>query len=305
MPRMSPRVPLVLAAAAVATALLTAGPASAQVRDTTPPAITFTVPAEGQVFASDQGNVPTVFTCHDDTDPTPRCEGPAFIDTTQVGDHIFTVTGTDATGNSAPQFVHYRVVDMIPPQITITVPTPNQHFPQHTAQDATFNCTDTGGSLIDTCATASALNGDTSTGIDTSTPGPHVLDVVAIDGAGNRTTMSVPYIVDPALEFDPDLDHNSQSVLSAAVPALKRLAHGKRATISVQGARPNSRVAVRVTGRHGKTVATGSGRVGANAAVTFTLRAKHRRLVRGRLHLFVTVTGTDGRVSRRNRFVRV
>jgi hypothetical protein len=39
--------------------------------------------------------------------------------------------------------------------------------------------------------------------------------------------------------------------------------------------------------------------------VSFTLRAKHRRLVRGRLHLFVTVTGTDGRVSRRNRFVRV
>ena len=291
-----PRAFLALAAAAVATAL-SAAPAAAQVVDTTPPDITVTVPAEGQVFASDQGNVPTAFTCRDDTDPAPRCEGPAFIDTTQVGDQVFTVTGTDRTGNSAPKLVHYRVVDMIPPQITITSPTPGQHFPLHSTQDATFNCTDTGGSLIDQC--------EGTQNVDTSQLGAHTFDVLAIDGAGNRTTMSVPYVVDPVLVFDPDLDHNSQSVLNAAVPALKRLAHGSRATISVQGARPNSRVAVRVTGRHRKTVATGSGRVGADATVKLTLRAKSRRLLRGRLHLFVTVTGTDGRVSRRNRFVRV
>src|SRR3954453_21457431 len=130
MRRMSPRVPLLLAATAVAT-VLAAGPAAAQVADTTPPDITVTVPGEGQVFASDQGNVPTAFTCRDDTDPSPRCEGPAFIDTTQVGDQLFTVTGTDRTGTSAPKLVHYRVVDMIPPQIAISAPTPGQHFPLH------------------------------------------------------------------------------------------------------------------------------------------------------------------------------
>jgi hypothetical protein len=192
---------------------------------------------------------------------------------------------------------------MIPPTIVISAPTPNQHFPLHSSQDASFTCSDVGGSLIDQCN--SLQTGDASQNIDTSQVGPQVFGVVAIDGAGNRTTMSVPYVVDPVLVFDPDLDHNSQSVLNAAVPALKRLAHGSRATITVHGARPNSRVAVRVTGRHGKTAATGSGRVGANATVKFTLRAKSRRLLRGRLHLFVTVTGTDGRVSRRNRFVRV
>ena len=162
---MSPRAPLVLAAAAVATVLVTAGPASAQVRDTTPPDITITVPAEGQVFASDQGNIPTAFTCHDDTDPNPRCDGPAFIDTTQVGDQLFTVTGTDQTGNSAPKLVHYRVVDMIPPQITITRPTAGQHFPLHSTQDADFACSDVGGSLIDTCN--SLQTGDASQNIDT------------------------------------------------------------------------------------------------------------------------------------------
>ena len=302
---MSPRAPIVLAAAAVATALA-AGPAAAQVVDTTPPDITVTVPSEGQVFASDQGNVPTAFSCRDDTDPNPRCEGPAFIDTTQVGDQLFTVTATDATGNSAPKLVHYRVVDMIPPQITITSPTPGQHFPQHSTQDANFNCTDTGGSLIDTC---NALqNGDASQNIDTSQLGPQVFGVLAIDGAGNRTTMSVPYVVDPVLTFDPDLDHNTLSVMNAAARAVKKLAHASSTTISVGKLRPGSRVVVRVTGKHGVTAAKGSGHVGAGAAVRFKLRVnggKGRRALRGRVHVLVNITGTDGRLAHRKRPVTV
>jgi len=296
MPDMSPRVSLVLAAT-VAAATLAAGPAAAQVADTTPPDITVTVPSEGQVFASDQGNIPTAFTCHDDTDPNPRCEGPAFIDTTQVGDQLFTVTGTDQTGNSAPKLVHYRVVDMIPPQITITAPTAGQHFPLHSTQDATFDCTDAGGSLIDQC--------EGTQNVDTSQLGPQMFTVLAIDGAGNRTTMSVPYVVDPVLTFDPDLDHNTQAVMNAAVPALKRLVHSRSAKISTT-VRPGSRVAVKVTGKRGAVVAKGSGRAGANAVVTFSLRvngAKGRRLLRGRLHVLVTVT--NGRVAHRTRVVKV
>jgi hypothetical protein len=306
MPRMSPRVSIAarLLAGAVVAAALIAAPASAQVADTFAPEITITVPSEGQVFASNQGNIPTAFSCQDEPGGSGLapggCAGPASIDTTQLGEQIFTVTGTDLAGNSAPKLVHYRVVDMIAPQITITAPTPNQHFPLHSTQDATFDCTDAGGSGIDTC------HGDQNP--DTSELGSHVFTVLAIDRDGNRTTMSVPYVVDPVLEFDPDLDHNSQAVLNAAVPALKRLAHASSATISVHGARPGSRVAVRVTGRRGVTVAKGSGRVGADAAVRFKLRAagkKARRLLRGRLKVFVTVTGTDGRVSRRNRVVSV
>jgi hypothetical protein len=298
MPPMSPRAPLAALAAAVAAAALAAGPASAQVADTTPPQIDITVPAEGQVFASDQGNVPTNFACHDEIGGSglaPNgCVGPAFIDTTQVGDQLFTVTGTDNAGNSAPKLVHYRVVDMIPPQITITAPTPGRHFPLHSTQDATFDCTDAGGSLIDEC------EGDQN--VDTSEVGSHVFTVLATDGAGNRTTMSVPYVVDAVAVFDPDLDHNTQAVLNAAVPALRKLAHASSATIAGT-VRPGSRVAVRVTGRHGATVAKGSGRAGADGRVSFPLRVKSRRLLRGRLHVFVTVT--NGRVARRNQVVSV
>src|SRR5690242_411041 len=208
MPPMSPRASIAVLATTVAAAALAAGPASAQnpPRDTIPPTIDVTVPAEGQVFASDQGNVPTNFACHDEivgsglADPPNGCVGPAFIDTTQVGDQLFTANATDKAGNSAPKLVHYRVVDMIPPQITITAPTPGQHFPQHSTQDARFDCTDAGGSLVDEC------EGDQN--VDTSQLGSHVFTVLATDGGGNRTTMSVPYVVDPVLTFDADLDHN-------------------------------------------------------------------------------------------------
>jgi hypothetical protein len=292
---MSPRASILLAAAACAAAL-TAAPAHAQVADTTPPAIDVTVPAEGQVFASDQGNVPTNFACHDEIGGSglASCVGPAFIDTTQVGDQLFTVTASDRAGNSAPKLVHYRVVDMIPPQIVITAPTPGQHAALHSTVDATFNCTDQGGSLVDTC------QGDQN--IDTSQVGPHVFTVLAIDGAGNRTTMSVPYVVDPVAVFDPDLDHNTQTVLNAAVRALKGLAHASSATIATT-VRPGSNVAVRVTGRRGATVAKGSGRAGADGTVRFALRVKARRLLRGRLHVFVTVA--NGRVARRSKVISV
>jgi hypothetical protein len=302
MPPMSPRASLVLAAS-LAAAAVAAGPAAAQdpPRDTIPPTIDITVPAEGQVFASDQGNVPTSFACHDEIGGSglaPNgCAGPAFIDTTQVGDQLFTVTGTDLAGNSAPKLVHYRVVDMIPPQITITAPTPGQHFPLHSTQDATFDCTDAGGSLIDEC--------EGEQNVDTSQLGSHVFTVLATDGDGNRTTMSVPYVVDPVLTFDADLDHNSQAVLNAAARALKGLARASSAKVTVAQLRPGSKVAVRVTGRRGATAAKGSGRVGADANLRFALRVKARRLLRGRLHVFVTVTGRDGRVSRRNRAVSV
>jgi hypothetical protein len=298
---MSPRASIaarLLAATAVAAALI-AGPAAAQVADTTPPAVTVTVPAEGQVFASDQGGVATAFTCADEPGGSglATCTAPATIDTTQVGDQLFTVHTSDHAGNATDKLVHYRVVDMIPPQITISAPTAGQHAPLHSTVDTNFDCTDAGGSLIDTC------QGDQN--IDTSAVGPHVFTVLAIDGAGNRTTMSVPYVVDPVATFDPDLDHNTQAVLNAAVPALKKLVHASSATIA-STVRPGSKVAVRVTGRRGATVAKGSGRAGADGRVRFALRtagAKGRRLLHGRLHVLVTVT--NGRAAHRSRVVSI
>jgi hypothetical protein len=303
MPRMSPRASIAarLLVATVAVAAVAAGPAVADV-DTTPPVVTVTAPAEGQVIASDQGNLPTAFTCADEPGGSgvATCDGPATIDTTRHGDQLLTVHTSDRTGNATDKLVHYRIADVIPPQIAIAAPTPGQHFPLHSTQDTSFNCTDAGESLIDTCM------GDQN--VDTSQLGPHQFTVLAIDGDGNRTTQSVPYVVDPVLEFDPDLDHNTRSVMNAAVPALKRLAHASKATISVAGLRPGSRVAVKVTGKRGAIAAKGNGRVGAGAAVRFSLRvngAKGRRLLRGRVHVLVDITGTDGRLAHRKRPVTI
>jgi hypothetical protein len=183
---------------------------------------------------------------------------------------------------------------MIPPQITISAPTAGQHVKLHSTVDASFACTDQGGSLIDEC------EGDQN--VDTSELGSHVFTVLATDGDGNRTTMSVPYVVDPIPTFDPDLDHNAQAVLNVAVPALRKLAHAASATIA-STVRPGSAVAVKATGRRGATVARGGGRSGADGSVRFALRLKSRRLLRGRLTVLVTVT--NGRVARRSRGVTI
>ena len=116
-----------LLAAATLICAIGAAPAAAQAPDTTPPDITVTFPVEGQEILSEQGALPTSFTCDD---------------------------GPDSSGVDGCE------------------------------------CTDAGGSLIYTCSGT----GD----IETPNLGPATFTVVAIDTAGNRTTRSVPYLVDPA-----------------------------------------------------------------------------------------------------------
>src|ERR1700754_2095484 len=74
--------------------------------DTTPPVITVTVPAEGQLITSNQGALPTAFSC-EDPEPAPpdtiksgtdQCVGDPAIDTTKHGDQQFTVHTTDHAG---------------------------------------------------------------------------------------------------------------------------------------------------------------------------------------------------------------
>src|SRR4051794_21894674 len=86
-------------AAAVVVGAFSAAPAFADV-DTTPPEIAVTVPAEGQVFASDQGGVPTGFTCTDEPGGSgvATCAGDATLDTARVGDRVFTVQTTVDAG---------------------------------------------------------------------------------------------------------------------------------------------------------------------------------------------------------------
>src|SRR3954468_3858085 len=126
---MSPRASFAtLAGALLLAGAISAGPAVADV-DTTPPVITITFPAEGQVITSNQGGVPTQFSCADEAGGSglATCDGPATLDSTQHGDQQFTVTTSDRAGNATDKHVNYKVVDVIPPQITITSPVEGQH----------------------------------------------------------------------------------------------------------------------------------------------------------------------------------
>src|SRR5690349_10198360 len=128
---MSLRPSLRLLGALLVTGAVCAVPAVAKLDDpdTTPPVITITFPAEGQEITSNQGALATQFNCVDPVVPgaitsgTATCDGDATIDTTKNGDQQFTVHTTDNAGKATEKTVNYKLVDRIPPTITITSPT--------------------------------------------------------------------------------------------------------------------------------------------------------------------------------------
>jgi hypothetical protein len=302
-----------LAAVAAVGAIHAAPAVAAADPDTTPPEITVTVPAEGQVFDSSQGPVATSFGCADEPGGSgvASCDGDATLDTTKHGDQSFTVHTTDHAGNATTKIINYRVVDRIPPQITITAPTAGQHVPLHSTLPSSFGCTDDGGSLIYTC-TGTQI-------IESPEPGPHVFTVVAIDTDGNRTTKSVPYVVDPTeagtsggpgSSPGPDLTAAATAALKASGSALKGLRRGS-ATVSLS-APAGSSVSVRVTAsvkHRTSTIAKATGRTGGEA-LTLTLRptgAAARKLLRThrtlRLHVFVSIKDASGRLARKDKVI--
>lgn len=284
-----------------------AGPAIARLNtDTTPPVITVTFPTEGQRIASNQGALATQVDCQD-LPPNPpngvddfvsgvaTCDRNLTIDTTQHGDQTITFHATDNAGKASEKTVNYRIVDQIPPTITITSPTEGMHVGLHSTHNASFDCADTGGSLIDTC--------QGNQNIDSPTPGPKVFTVVAIDGDGNRTTKSVNYVVDPTEE---NVVHNSagadaaaDKALSASGAALKNLRKKRTATLAFN-AGSQMKVSVKVTAKiKGKTVtiASASGTAGGDGiklklkvsgyAATAAMKRK------GKLALRISVTIDD------------
>jgi hypothetical protein len=275
-----------------------AGPAAAQLDDTFPPEITVNFPAEGQEITSNQGALPTQFSCVDpepDASGVATCAGDPTIDTTKNGDQQFIVHTSDNAGNETQKIVNYRLVDRIPPQITITSPTEGMHVGLHSSHNASFNCTDEGGSLIDTCSG--------NQNIDSPTPGPAVFTVLAIDGDGNRTTKSVNYVVDSTEE---NVVHNpagadaaADKALSASNAALKALRKKRTATLAFN-AGSKMKVTVKVTAKvKGKTItiAQASGTAGGDgiklklkvSGYAATAAMKHK----GKLALRISVTIDD------------
>jgi hypothetical protein len=82
------------------------------IKDTVPPDIVITTPVEAtyRLFQV----VEAAFACTDAVSGSPTCQGTvpvgAAIDTSTEGDHTFTVTATDASGNASTATVSYTVV---------------------------------------------------------------------------------------------------------------------------------------------------------------------------------------------------
>jgi hypothetical protein len=80
--------------------------------DTTAPSVTITSPADGATFVAGTA-ITADYGCADDDSGVATCDGPvadgAAVDTAAPGTHAFTVTSSDAAGNTATKTVHYSV----------------------------------------------------------------------------------------------------------------------------------------------------------------------------------------------------
>ncbi len=81
--------------------------------------------------------------------------------------------------------------DTAPPVVTIVEPTPDAAYMVGDVVTASYACTDTGGSGLASCVGTVPAGSP----LDTSTPGVHVLEVAATDGAGHVTIATRPYLV--------------------------------------------------------------------------------------------------------------
>jgi hypothetical protein len=165
--------------------------------DGTDPSVDLNTPAEGASYERG-ASVAAAYTCSDDAGGSgiASCVGDvpsgSAIDTTTLGDKSFTVTATDAAGNTKAVTHHYSVVDGRGPAITIRTPADGAVYEAGQTVVADYECADeAAGSGLASCV------GDVPDGsrVDTSAFGPHSFTVRATDKAGNRSTKTVTYVV--------------------------------------------------------------------------------------------------------------
>ena len=169
--------------------------------DTTAPTATINRPAEGATYTVGD-TVRADYSCADETDGSgiASCAGTvddgATIDTGTPGAFAFTVTATDAAGNSSVTTVHYTVArpkpaDTTAPVITLDVPQDGAAYMVGDRPIAEFSCTDAGGSGLASCRGTF----DDGSAIDTSRPGIVTFTGRAADAAGNTSALTHTYVV--------------------------------------------------------------------------------------------------------------
>ena len=111
---------------------------------TTSPEITITTPTDGAEYEVGE-SVTADYECTDATGVA-TCDGPvadgAAIDTSQAGDHQFTVDAEDDIGNQASLTHDYTVLDVTAPTVTITTPEDGAFYYQGEFVEADYTCAD-------------------------------------------------------------------------------------------------------------------------------------------------------------------
>ena len=166
--------------------------------DETDPTVDLVTPAEGATFARGVTVTPE-FSCADDVGVV-SCDGPSAVDTSTLGPHQFTVTATDAAGNTGVVTHTYTVVDATDPTVQLVTPADGATFAQGAVIAPDFSCADDVG--VVSCEGPSA--------VDTSTLGAHQFTVTATDAAGNTGVVTHTYTVadvtDPVVELRRPVD---------------------------------------------------------------------------------------------------
>ena len=158
------------------------------------PEIIFHTPAQGAVYETGQ-ELTVVFACDDEGGSgVVTCTGSAAIgssiDTSTPGIRQFTVSTTDAAGNSDSETIEYRIVENAPPAVTVTTPAAGAEYPQGSTVLADYTCSDAGSGIASCEGTV-----ENGSPIDTATLGSHSFKVTARDRAGNEVSSTVVYTV--------------------------------------------------------------------------------------------------------------
>lgn len=177
------------------------------VLDTTPPAFdndatpsTFTFHADDPAPSSGVS-----FECRIDAGAWAPCVSGAPISTPE-GNRTFAVRAKDKAGNTDPTPETYAwMVDTTPPVVTITTPPNRVHYTLRQPVTAVYDCNDplSGGpppvasGLVAPCSAPP---------VDTTRLGTRTFSVTATDRAGNSTTTTHAYVVDPPRYEDAVLD---------------------------------------------------------------------------------------------------
>ncbi len=235
--------------------------------DASPPTIAITVPANGGRY-NRGSQVVADYGCHDaDNTETfqdlTKCQGPVniggVIDTSTAGTRTFKVDAEDISGNTATKTSTYTIVGINPPSAVIQNPLHGASFNQGAAIAISYFCTDPDGP-----ADIKSCTRDGAGPLDSNTPGAHFVTARAEDFAGNVSTTTHGYWINPPPPPAPP------APAKAVAPKKKKVCKSRRsftirvkrkkgvkirsATITVNGKRQKAKKGKRFTG---KVVLTG------------------------------------------------